>query len=55
MKKIAEKLKIKKIKITPQRVAIIKYLEQNKSHPTAEDIFNEIVKSLSGVIFGDSL
>ncbi|AMB94451.1 transcriptional repressor [Aerococcus sanguinicola] len=31
-----------KVRITPQREAIIKYLIETKDHPTAEDIFNEL-------------
>ena len=30
------------IKLTPQRLAILKFLEGNTSHPSAEDIFNAI-------------
>jgi Fur family peroxide stress response transcriptional regulator len=30
------------LKITPQRLAILKLLEGNRSHPTAEDIFHSL-------------
>ncbi len=32
------------IKITPQRLAIFNILEGNTSHPSAEDIYTEIIK-----------
>lgn len=44
MKNIIDKLKEKNIKITPQRVAIIEYLVNTKTHPSAEDIYKEIIK-----------
>ncbi|MDA8084533.1 MAG: transcriptional repressor [Nitrospiraceae bacterium] len=30
------------IKLTPQRLAILGYLEGNKAHPSAEDIYNDL-------------
>ncbi len=30
------------LKITPQRLAIIEYLENNREHPSAEDIYNAL-------------
>lgn len=33
-----------KIKWTPQRLAILKYLEENKEHPSAEDIYKGLSK-----------
>jgi Fur family peroxide stress response transcriptional regulator len=38
------KLKQKGVKVTPQRIAIINYLENVQSHPTAEDIYLKVVK-----------
>jgi Fur family peroxide stress response transcriptional regulator len=32
------------LKLTPQRLAIIDYLEGNKSHPSAEDIYRAVAK-----------
>jgi Fur family peroxide stress response transcriptional regulator len=32
------------IKLTPQRLAILEYLEGNKSHPSAADIYNVVSK-----------
>jgi Fe2+ or Zn2+ uptake regulation protein len=35
-------LKQNQLKITPQRLAIMKYLDENRTHPTAEDIYSNI-------------
>jgi Fur family peroxide stress response transcriptional regulator len=32
------------LKLTPQRIAILDYLEGNKSHPSAEDIYRAVAK-----------
>lgn len=40
-----EKLSLYKklgIKLTPQRLAILEYLENNREHPSAEDIYNAL-------------
>ncbi len=40
-----DKLKFYKslgLKLTPQRLAILEYLENNRSHPSAEDIYNAL-------------
>jgi len=40
-----EKLRFYKslgLKLTPQRLAILEYLENNRSHPSAEDIYNAL-------------
>jgi len=39
------------IKITPQRVSIFKIIEGNTSHPSAEDIYQEIVKVNPNISF----
>jgi Fur family peroxide stress response transcriptional regulator len=39
------------IKMTPQRFAIIEYLDGNKSHPSAEDIYMEIKKKYPMISF----
>ncbi|GAB4537591.1 MAG: hypothetical protein Fur0020_06310 [Thermodesulfovibrionia bacterium] len=39
------------IKLTPQRLAILKYLEGNKSHPSAEDVYNAVSKEFSTMSF----
>jgi len=32
------------LKLTPQRLSILAYLEDNKTHPTAEDIYRHVSK-----------
>lgn len=51
MEEIIVKYKGKGFKLTPQRLAILKFLEGNTSHPTAEDIFREIKKKYPTVSF----
>jgi Fe2+ or Zn2+ uptake regulation protein len=38
-------LKNKSIKITPQRLTILKYLDNNRNHPTAYQIFQDLKKN----------
>lgn len=42
MENICAVFKEKKLKLTPQRLAIYKYLMSTKSHPSAETIYNAI-------------
>ena len=42
MEKIIAKYKDTGIRLTPQRIAILKYLDGNTSHPTAEDIYRDV-------------
>ncbi|MEK7773882.1 MAG: transcriptional repressor [Deltaproteobacteria bacterium] len=51
MEKIINKYKGKGFKLTPQRLAILKFLEGNTGHPTAEDIYSEIRKKHPTVSF----
>ncbi len=51
MEKIISKYRGKGFKLTPQRIAILKFLENNAEHPTAEDIYNEIKKKYPTVSF----
>lgn len=51
MERIIDKYKGKGFKLTPQRIAILKFLDGNTSHPTAEDIFLEIKKKHPTVSF----
>jgi Fur family peroxide stress response transcriptional regulator len=37
-----EKYRDKGLKLTPQRLAILEYLDGNKSHPSAEDIYASV-------------
>ncbi|MBN1165207.1 MAG: transcriptional repressor [Candidatus Krumholzibacteriota bacterium] len=46
---VFQKLKKQKITLTPQRMAIIEYLIQNYSHPTADDIFMHIRKKYTTI------
>ncbi|OGP95803.1 MAG: hypothetical protein A2157_09810 [Deltaproteobacteria bacterium RBG_16_47_11] len=45
------KLKEIGLKITPQRQAILKLLEGNQTHPSAENIHSEILKKYPAVSF----
>jgi Fur family peroxide stress response transcriptional regulator len=45
MEQLAEILKAKKLKVTPQRLAIYKVLYETSSHPTAEDIYTALRQS----------
>ena len=40
-----------KIKLTPQRLAILGFLEGNKSHPSAEDIYKSVLKQFPTMSF----
>jgi len=51
MEKLIEKYRKKGFKLTPQRLAILKFLEGNTSHPTAEDIYKGIKKVYPTVSF----
>ena len=42
MEKYIEQLKEKGLKITHQRLAILKYLDQNREHPTADQIYTDL-------------
>lgn len=51
MERIINKYKSKGLKLTPQRLSILRFLEGNTSHPTAEDIYSEIKKAHPTVSF----
>lgn len=42
MKELISKYREKGFKLTPQRLAILEFLEGNTSHPSAEDIYRHI-------------
>ena len=42
--KFVELLKAHGLKITPQRLEILKYLEKNRTHPAAEKIYSDLKK-----------
>ncbi|MCL5023083.1 MAG: transcriptional repressor [Nitrospirae bacterium] len=46
-----EKYKKIGIKLTPQRIAILDFLEGNRSHPSAEEIYREVVKRFPTMSF----
>lgn len=39
------------IKLTPQRIAILDYLDGNKKHPSAEEIYKAVVKKFPTMSF----
>lgn len=51
MQNIIKKYRVPGFKLTPQRLAIIKYLEGNTSHPTAEDILINTRKNYPTISF----
>ncbi|MCE5345755.1 MAG: transcriptional repressor [Bacteroidales bacterium] len=42
----------KKLKVTPQRIAILQVIIDNKSHPTAEGIFDSVRETHPNISFG---
>jgi len=40
--KYVDILKENSIKVTPQRLEILKYLDENRTHPTVDEIYNEL-------------
>jgi Fur family transcriptional regulator, peroxide stress response regulator len=48
---IAEKLKKAKLKITPQRMAILSEITNNNDHPTADAIYQKIKQRLPNISF----
>jgi Fur family peroxide stress response transcriptional regulator len=51
MTKATDKYRKLGMKLTPQRLAILKYLDGNKSHPSAEDIYNAVSKEFTTMSF----
>lgn len=51
MENIIKKYKSNGFKLTPQRLSILRFLEGNTSHPTAEAIYSEIKKTHPTVSF----
>jgi len=47
----AIKLKQIGLRVTPQRQAILRLLEGNRTHPSAEDIYHEVLKEYSQISF----
>ncbi len=48
---IAEKFAVAGIRVTPQRLAILEYLDGNTDHPSAEDIFSAVKHRHPGISF----
>lgn len=46
-----EKYKQLGFKLTPQRLAILDYLDGNTSHPSAEDVYREVAKKFPTMSF----
>lgn len=46
-----EKLKEIGLKVTPQRQAILRLLDGNKTHPSADSIHRELLKEYQGISF----
>ena len=42
-----EKYRDSGLKLTPQRLAILEYLDGNKEHPSAEDVYKAVSKNRS--------
>lgn len=51
MEDLINKYRDKGFKLTPQRIEILRILEGNTSHPTAEEIYREIKKKYGTVSF----
>ena len=46
LEKYVKMLKENNIKITPQRLTILKYLDTHRMHPTADEIYSSLKKSI---------
>ncbi len=46
MEKYVELLKENNLKVTPQRIMILKYLDNHRMHPTADEIYSSLKKSI---------
>ena len=48
---LEDKVRISSLRLTPQRMAIVKFLQGNTSHPSAEDIFCAVKKRFPTMSF----
>lgn len=48
---IADLLRSKGLKVTPQRVEIIRFLQTNRVHPTAQQIYEHVLRKVGSVSF----
>jgi Fur family peroxide stress response transcriptional regulator len=46
-----EKLRSRRISVTPQRLAVLSILESRRDHPTAEQIYHEVRRGLPAISF----
>ncbi|MHB8880848.1 MAG: Fur family transcriptional regulator [Thermodesulfovibrionales bacterium] len=51
MNRVIEKYRTSGLKLTPQRLAILKHLEGNTDHPSAEEIFRSVRKQFATMSF----
>ena len=51
MEKIITKYKDMGLRLTPQRIAILKYLDGNTSHPTADNIYRDVKQTYPTLSF----
>jgi Fur family peroxide stress response transcriptional regulator len=49
MKKLHTYILNNGLKVTPQRLAILKFLRENRIHPTAEKVHNELLKKYPAI------
>ena len=49
---IRKKLKELELKVTPQRVVILKTIADNRNHPTAEEIYREVIRKQPNIAVG---
>lgn len=48
---VADLLRSKGLKVTPQRVAIYKYLASTRKHPTAESVYEAVLREFPAISF----
>ena len=51
VEKVVKKFRERGLKITPQRLSIFNLLHGNKNHPSAEDVYHEILKVHPSISF----
>lgn len=51
MDALIDKLRARRISVTPQRLAVLSILESRRDHPTAEQIYHEVRRGLPAISF----
>ena len=51
MDNLVQKLRARRIAVTPQRLAVLASLEQRRDHPSAEKIYQEVRRQLPAISF----